>query len=308
MNKDNDMRGRKRLPLQREFTIDSLYTFHYYELPKHFVANREKHDFWEFVYVDKGEFEVKTSERRFALTQGEATFYHPLLFHEALAKQATNLIIVSFDIQSSCLTPLINQTFKLTQEERFLLTEMLKVGFEAFDPPISTFFQMYMQKNNASPFGCEHLIVLCLEMLLIKLLRRIQSIEPKPYANQLIEGGSLRNSELLDQIEAFMKSNLSGSLTLTTISEAFFTSKTRLKMLFKEAYGIGIMQYYTRLKIEQAKAMIREDACPYTEIANRLGYSDNHFFKTFKKTTGMTPTEYARSVYAKVRRTARSAT
>lgn len=303
-----DMRGRKRLPLQREFTIDSLYTFHYYELPKHFVANREKHDFWEFVYVDKGKFDVKTGERQFLLTQGEATFYHPLLFHEARAKQATNLIIVSFDIHSACMTPLINQTFRLTQEERFLLTEMLKVGFEAFDPPISTFYQMYMQKKSASPFGCEHLIVLCLEMLLIKLLRRIQSIEQKPYADHLIEGGSLRNSELLDQIEAYMKGNLSGNLTLTMISEAFFTSKTRLKMLFKEAYGIGIMQYYTRLKIEQAKAMIREETCPYTEIANRLGYSDNHFFKTFKKTTGMTPTEYARSVYSKVRRTARSAT
>jgi AraC-like DNA-binding protein len=299
----SEIRGRKQYVLQREFFIDKLYTFHYYELSKSFYTKGERHDFWELVYVDKGEFEVVTDARRFVLSQGEMTLYHPNLFHGGGVTQATNLMIVSFDTKATCLSVLANRTFRLAKEERFILTELLKEGYEAFDPPINTLFYPKLGKNEKSSFGCEHLIVTYLETLIIKLLRRAQSSETGIVSKTQSIGADHKAGDLLEKIESYMKSNFSANISIDSISETFYMSKTRLKMLFKETVGIGIMQHYNRLKIEEAKTMIREEAYTYTEIAERLGYSSIHYFSnSFKKATNMTPSEYARTVQSKIRK------
>ena len=41
--------------LRDEIVISELVTVHYFELAKDYKFPGERHDFWEFVYVDKGE-------------------------------------------------------------------------------------------------------------------------------------------------------------------------------------------------------------------------------------------------------------
>ena len=40
--------------LKREITIPAIVTIHYFEYMKDFAFKGESHDFWEFLYVDKG--------------------------------------------------------------------------------------------------------------------------------------------------------------------------------------------------------------------------------------------------------------
>ncbi|RKN64572.1 AraC family transcriptional regulator [Paenibacillus ginsengarvi] len=293
---------RKQYHLHMEFAIDRLYTFHYYELSRSFYDKGEKHDFWEFVYVDKGEMEVFTDFGRFQLMQGDIVFYAPNVYHCGGAKNAVNLIIVSFESKSPSMLFFENRAFRLEKDERSILTELLKEGFEAFDPPIDTQFTPYLGKKERSPFGCEHLIKNYLEIFLIKLFRRHSSrhgIGGKPDVS--IIPHDKRKLELIEEITEYMKSRISTPLTFEQICNHFFIGKTRLKSLFKEMTGLGIMQYFTYLKIEEAKSMIREERYNYTEIAERLGYSSIHYFSScFKKATDMTPTEYARTVLAKI--------
>ena len=44
--------------LKREIVIDSIITIHYFEYMRDFVFRGESHDFWEFMYVDKGTPEI----------------------------------------------------------------------------------------------------------------------------------------------------------------------------------------------------------------------------------------------------------
>ena len=70
-------------------------------------------------------------------------------------------------------------------------------------------------------------------------------------------------------------------------------SKSYLKKLFKNATGYSIMDYYTHLKIERAKILIKSGEMSVSEIAELLGYSSIHYFsRVFKKKTGLSPTEY----------------
>jgi YesN/AraC family two-component response regulator len=62
---------------------------------------------------------------------------------------------------------------------------------------------------------------------------------------------------------------------------------------------ISVMEYFTMLKIEEAKLLIREGDYNFTQISRILGYQSVHYFsRLFKKKTDMTLSEYASSVKA----------
>jgi two-component system response regulator YesN len=53
------------------------------------------------------------------------------------------------------------------------------------------------------------------------------------------------------------------------------------------------MEYYTSLKIERAKQLLLENEMTVKEIAARLAFNEaNYFSKTFKRLTGLTPSQY----------------
>ena len=57
------------------------------------------------------------------------------------------------------------------------------------------------------------------------------------------------------------------------------------------------MQYFTSLKIEEAKKLISYNKYTFTEIAYKLGYSSLHYFsRQFKKSTTMSLSEYAGTI------------
>ena len=44
-----------RISFDKIFNIETIITIFYMELSKNFYYEGEKHDFWEMVYIDKGE-------------------------------------------------------------------------------------------------------------------------------------------------------------------------------------------------------------------------------------------------------------
>lgn len=292
---------RRQYPLQTEFSIDRLYTFHYYELAKSFYTLGEKHDFWELAYVDKGHTEIFTDSGRFQLKQGDLILLYPNQFHGVRAQDAIVLMIISFESRSPLLSVFQNQVLHLTNEERHILIHLLREGFEAFDPPISKLFYPHLDKKEGSLFGCEHLIKNYLEILLIMLLRRCQDVPSDSEEALSLSSHDNRKAKLMVQVIDFMNDKLSSPLKLEQMCGEFLVGKTQLVSLFKEWTGFAPIQYFNHLKIEKAKTMIREEMYNYSEIADRLGYSSVHYFSSsFKKATEMTPTEYARTVQARI--------
>ena len=64
---------------------------------------------------------------------------------------------------------------------------------------------------------------------------------------------------------------------------------------FKKNVGVSIMDYFTKIKIEQAMKLIAEGELSFRTISERLGFeSPEYFSRVFKRKTGLTPTEYAK--------------
>ena len=103
-------------------------------------------------------------------------------------------------------------------------------------------------------------------------------------------------NNLVKDLVVLLKEHLYSRITLEEICCQTYYSKTFLNSVFKKNTGSSIMNYYNRLKIEEAKRLLRENVSP-TVTANRLGFeSATYFTKVFKRYTGKTPSGYKKTV------------
>ena len=67
--------------LQHSIDIDAIITLHYFEYMKNFEFKGESHNFWEFLYVDKGTVAVRADDTWTTLYTGDIIFHQPNEFH-----------------------------------------------------------------------------------------------------------------------------------------------------------------------------------------------------------------------------------
>lgn len=315
-----------RVSLHEDIVINKLISFHYTELTKDYVYPGEKHNFWEFLYMDKGEAEINIADRKLLVKQGELVFYSPNEFHSLRANRrvAPNIMIVSFDCKSEAMGYFRSKLFKLSDEEQLLLSEMLREGALAFD--VGKPRNGNIKNKSPRVFGAEQLIKLYLEMMLLKLVRKqsgivtggsdglhSESVVPVGYGPAGLASGGREpaalssaaklksDADICAAIKELLNQKIGASMKLDEISRGLNTSKTRLKAIFKRETGYTILEYYNRQKIERAKRFIREENMNYTQIAEKLGYSSIHYFsRHFKQVTDMSPSQYDKSLRARV--------
>lgn len=97
------------------------------------------------------------------------------------------------------------------------------------------------------------------------------------------------------EIKQYLIRHLSTSISLKDLSNELGVSVNTAMHTFKKNVGMGIMAYFTKLKMEEAMKLISEGELSFRTISERLGYeSPEYFSRVFKKEIGMTPTEYAK--------------
>lgn len=284
--------------LESALPITHIFTFYYMELTKHFYSRGEKHNFWELVYVEKGDVEIVTDLNRYELTQGDIVFYKPNEFHSGRARNGTSpiLIILSFECLAKAMKFFEGKSFRLDENERKLLSLLVDEGLQAFDPPINSRPLSRPQRSNRAPFGSEQLIQNYLEILLISFIRK-EKLHSNRIYSVMVEN---HYNDLTKKVIQHLKENVTKRVALEELCESFAIGRTRLSTMFKANTGMTIMECFNKIKIEKAKQLIREEQLNFTQIAEYLNYSSVHYFsKRFKHKTGMTPTEYSRSIRAR---------
>ncbi|NMA94975.1 MAG: AraC family transcriptional regulator [Clostridiales bacterium] len=290
-----------KVALENIIDIEKVVSIHYFEYAKDFVFQGEKHDFWEFLYVDKGQAEVMADTDGYKLEEGDIIFHKPNEFHSVWAngKIAPNLIVMSFVCNSSAMEFFEGKILRIeTNHEKNILANIIRERLNTFNTPL------YQAISNESIkdehlIGSQQLIRLYLELFLITLIRNNTSIQNQdrisPITRQRVE------DDLLNRIIAYMKKNIDKSLVVDDFCYEFAISRTQLKTIFKEKLDTSIMQYFRHLKMTRAKDLIREERYNFSEISEILGFSSvNYFSQSFKKIVGMNPSQYAASVKSKI--------
>ena len=70
-------------------------------------------------------------------------------------------------------------------------------------------------------------------------------------------------------------------------------SPNYISVIFRQYTGENISVYITRLRMEKARELLEDIGCPIRDVAKSVGFLDPHYFaKVFKKTVGLTPSQY----------------
>ena len=82
-------------------------------------------------------------------------------------------------------------------------------------------------------------------------------------------------------------------LSLQKLADNIQISPTYLSRLLKRELGLSFIDYLTRVRIERAMQLMSDPLIKLYEVAERVGYSNQHYFSTaFKKVVGHSPAEY----------------
>ena len=273
--------------------ITKIVTVHYYEFDKNFVFEGESHDFWEMVYVDKGQILVRAGDEEFALGQGETVFHAPNEFHSVKALDSSpNFFVISFECSSAVMQSFVGRRAQLDKTLRPFISSIISEAEKTYVIPKNDTGLKKLVKKKTAQIGGEQLIKTYLEQLLIMLLRAAEESESSLFPSK----ESMQN-HIVTSVREYIEENLESTLRLDVLCRKFGYGKTYLCRLFREQTGTTIASYVSERKIKRAKALIREHQYNFSEISEMLAFDNQQYFaRVFKKITGMSPSEFKRSL------------
>ena len=285
----------------RPIVIAQLYTIHYFENFKNYFFPGERHNFWELIYVDRGEIIVETDrlDGPLRLEQGDLLLHRPNEFHSFYANDIVphNAIVLSFSAPCPAMEYFQQQPFFHTRSAvRNQLSLILEEARASFAVPLGNPNTPLLERRSNAPLGSEQVLVNTLELVLISLLRH-EHVRSKEEA--AIHTQARLSANYVQRAIAFMKENLTRKVTLDDICLSAAISRPQLQKAFRRQTGKSVMRYLAELRIDEAKFLIRSRNMNFTEIAERLCYSSvHHFSHQFHEIVGMSPSEYVASVRA----------
>lgn len=101
---------------------------------------------------------------------------------------------------------------------------------------------------------------------------------------------------IIDQAKKWMHEHFQDNIQLDDAARSVGISPYYFSKLFKEQAGVNFIDYLTDLRMEKAHDLLQHQNLSIKEVCAHCGYADqNYFSRIFKKTVGMTPTEYRNS-------------
>ena len=129
----------------------------------------------------------------------------------------------------------------------------------------------------------------CIDNLKISLYKKRITQEKEPEKTE---------ERTISSITRYLQEHLSEEISLAVLAEKFHLNPQYISQLFKSEIGVGFLTYLTNTRLEKAKKLLVSTSLSVAEIAEQCGYGDYRVFsKVFKKTEGITPSQFKRDFF-----------
>ena len=97
----------------------------------------------------------------------------------------------------------------------------------------------------------------------------------------------------VEQIHRYIKQSYHENITLTALAEQYHMDASYLSRIFSQKYGETIIAFLTRIRMEKAAELMKDQDKKLETISFLVGYDDyNYFSRVFRKKMGCSPREY----------------
>lgn len=124
----------------------------------------------------------------------------------------------------------------------------------------------------------------------------IDNLKISMFENRATDDKEENQEHTIIGIVRYMQEHMTEEISLNILAEQFHLSAQYISQLFKNEIGVNFLVYLTNIRMEQAKKLLLSTPLSIAEVSERSGYSDYRVFtKVFKKTEGITPSQYRRN-------------
>lgn len=258
--------------------IKEIFAYYYQVRNANYSFPGETHPMWELSFIDNGELESSIDNEMYTLSNFDIMLYGPDQYHtqSTLNNKSCSYLTIMFDMECSHPELITNRVFHANRDIHNALNSFIKVS------------------NNQIYYDTD-LMICYLNELIIKLFQ-YDFLLSTPIASTPMQ--QKFENELLNEIIIYINENIFTALTIEEICQQFSISRSSLQTLFKNNLNIAPKQYISDLKLNKSKVLIKESVYTISEISNKLGFASIHYFsRKFKQQFGITPTDYAKTIY-----------
>ena len=283
-----DMKTYLRHKIHNVISIKELAAMEYLDFAGKYKDYIDCHNFWEMCYAQTGTSTLNIEGERIPLKTGDVAFVPPEKKHFYTTDNIAEcrVFVVCFETFSYDIKTLGGMALALDIGLKDCVEKII-------DEYTHTFFtdeEDHLVALKNPNFGGQQIIILLLEYLIIRLLRRLSG-EKNPDVIFLSKDDFY--AQLTDIIIDYFQTNVSTKLSLTDVCNKVNYSRSFLCKIFKEQTGETLSSYFNRLKIQESKKLLEETNMSVTDISKELGFTDVKYFGSlFKKMVGTTPSEY----------------
>lgn len=281
------------IKLDTEITVEGIVSAFRYTFPKNFQYDGERHDNWEFVFVESGSFLAKADDKKYIIRSGELICHKPMEYHNLNPYHSdATAIIFCFHCMDKKMEFFENKILSVDQHQRLYINDIVANAKSFFiqKEPLQISKDGYMQKSEQATPANAHFLKNSIELLILSLYNS-KSTEIRERVNSY--SLHLKRKHLTAQIKEYLQKNIGKAISLTDIATQFSYSVSTVKTVFKTETGESIIVYYNKLRLEAAKKLLKEKERSMGEISEILGFNDaSHFSNFFKRSTGITPRQY----------------
>ncbi len=277
---------------EQVLSVPRIANIHYFEFVPGYNTGADRHPHRELIYVDYGRVEIE-AEGYSGFLESKQLIIHKEDETHALHcpdDMPVNVAVIGFECHCPELDGFSQTPITLTQQLQPLLSDIMLKSRSMFLPPYDLPGTQDMKRRSDQPFGTEQQLKNLIELFLIQL---IQNSGVTDHEESIVTKTN-NVGEYLDQ-------NFRENLKLDDLCFLFNTNKTTLCSRFRETYGCTITSYVNRLKIEEAKRLLRQEKHSVSQISQQLCFSSVHYFsRMFKQYTGMSPKKYVDTIKSKL--------
>ena len=235
------------------------------------------HPFTELFYVVDGKGEFNIQGQRFPVKANDFVIINPQVEHTELSSPDEPLEYIVLGINGlsfSNLTPVSEgghpfSFFNLRDEQKDILRYLNAMVQEATSQQMS--YELM----------CHNL----LEILLIKILRH-QHFD-------LEVGKQSKATKDISFIKHYLETYYHESIQLEDLASMTHLSRFYISHSFKKEIGMSPMEYLIDIRIKESKILLRTTNYSISQVADIVGFTTpTYFSKQFRKSTGISPTDY----------------
>ncbi len=228
---------------------------------------------FEFLVVKKGSVEVFYRDQTYKVDEGHAFAIPPYQVHGFGISEASVATVYMFSY-AVCEDYILNFTNGNLQNNIFYCKKELRDYLD--------FLSSNKQRN----------VFVCKAMF--------YALASEFIKDNCILQDKIHSDNIVLEISTYITKHISDKITLQDISSSMGINKRKMCSVFKEQYGISILDFIHNIRLEKAAMLIESSGLAITQIADLCGFeSIRNFNRVFVDKMSCTPSEYRKKAFEK---------